>query len=369
MSGCPRPPLADPPVAHGLRGALLLSLGLLGSGALTGCAALTDNFVQKKVLPTLMADDDVELACMTGAATAPMLAVIGPVGNHPTKAGVLTQLSAGMCAEFRAWDAELLRLQANYEGRSTASQDHLEVERRAHVDAARRYYASWRSLEAAFGEIGGECPTLRANDEAVYLLGLSAGVLSVLHDRAGGNEIDVPLDIPAKVGRGAACLDDDAWWGVPGALQAAVAISIPGGVTAGSDPFAALELQALKGERAKVRLARSFQIQTLSSQGKEEELGRALAAHATALGTPADPAWRLLDRYGGLLIRHESDKRWMQETGARTPQGSFGSLPGAVTQTLDLLEMPDLFGPLPIEEVAPAPTGAPSTTPHPESGK
>ena len=167
------------------------------------------------------------------------------------------------------------------------------------------------------------------------LLGLSSGVLAVLHDQAGGMELGVPLDVPRRVARLAPCLPNEAWWGVPRALQAAVWATIPGAAPDGEDPLAVLAQSAALGEVAGVRLARAFQVQTLATIGDDAALKAAIAAHAAALATPPDPRFRMLARFATLLIRHESDKRWVRAAGHRTPGARFGTFPEAAAPEED----------------------------------
>jgi hypothetical protein len=260
---------------------------------------------------------------------------------------VLTLVSSGMCGDLRAWEAELARHQVPWvysgEAIAVAAEDLAERERRTHATAARRYLAAWQALERAYGPVGqtrnnGEllCPELNpsesSNDGLTFGLGLSAGVLAVLHDRSSGGEANVPMDMPRKVERATQCLSDDKLWSMPSALQAAVWATVPGAAPEGKDAFAQLEAAASAGEATGLRLARAFQVQALSTAGREEELRTAIAAAAAAFAITSgpgaqDPSWALLDGYARRLILHESDKRWVAEKGHRTPAGAFGTFP------------------------------------------
>ena len=340
---------------------LVRPLALSLATATAGCVSIVDKSTATSVAPIVMASNDVGLGCASGEATAAVLSTVGKPakGKTPHQAQVLTLMSAGMCVEPLAWDAELDRGVALGRGEGARVTDLLEEERRHHATAALRYYAAWNELTAAWSPAPGEgCPKLssKKNEDLLYVLGLSSGVLAVLHDQAAGGEVGVPLDVPRAVARAATCLDNDAWWGVPNALQAAVWASIPGAAPEGEDPLAVLADSAAKGDAANLRLARAFQVQTLATLGKDDELRAAIAAHAEALTTPADPRFRMLDRYAHLLIRHESDKIWVAEAGHRTPGDHYGRFPDSgadLNQNDDLLD--ELFGPA-------EPTDTPPTT-------
>ena len=315
----------------------LLRAALIAS-ATTGCVAVIDKSTATSVAPVVMASNDIGLGCASGEATAAVLSSFGKPakGKTPHQAQVLTLLSAGMCVEPLAWDAELQRGVALKNGEGARISDLLEVERRHHAVAAKRYYAAWLELSAAWSPEPGEgCPRLnqKQNEELIYLLGLSSGVLSVLHDQAAGGEVGVPLDVPRAVARAATCLDDDTWWGVPRALQAAVWATIPGAAPEGIDPKVVLAESAAKGDAARVRLSRAFQVQSLATLGDEDALRVAISAHATSIESPADAHYGLLDRYAHLLIRHESDKLWVAEAGHRTPGDHYGRFPAPPPDT------------------------------------
>lgn len=332
----------------------------------TGCniARIVDKQTMTTMAPQVMANPDVGLGCATGAAMAPVLSALGKDGNRPDKSLVLTYMSAAMCAEPLAWDTELRRMQAVRELRGGAVTDLLEVERRHHSIAASRYLAAWTHLERAYGPLGEACPVLdnRKNDHLLFLLGLSSGLLAVVHDQAGGTQVGVPLDISRKVERAAGCLDNQTWWGVPRAMQAAVWASVPGAAPEGKDPIATLAESAAIGDAAGVFLARAFQAQTLATVGKLDDLAAAVTAHSESTSKPGvSKDYRLLNSYAGQLIRHESDKVWMGAAGHRTPSAQYGTFPpkpGAADEPDgfdDLLDSLIPLDPAPASDAPPPP--------------
>jgi hypothetical protein len=300
-----------------------------------GCSlnAMTGNMMAdysvKHVAPYVFETGDVDMACKMGVAMGPFLLSFGRVTTPPDRAGIATMLSAGMCAEADAREAELDQLRALKSGRAGEAQDARVREHRAHEVAAARYQQAYLRFVRVFGEPGGECRTIAKEDELLYLLGLTGGLLSVFHDRAAGGALSVPMDIPRKVASGATCLDDARFWGVPKALQAAVWASVPGTAPAGAaDPFVVLRESARLGQEKGLRLAGAFRTQIAATAGKTDELRSAIREHAAAVrGKPALEAYRTLDRYATMLVEHESDKLWTQATGHRTPVGSFGTFP------------------------------------------
>ncbi|MBI5482763.1 MAG: hypothetical protein HY906_28165 [Deltaproteobacteria bacterium] len=313
--------------------AYLLAPALVGG--LGGCSlnAMTGNMMAdysvKHVVPYVFETGDVDMACKLGVSMGPFLLSFGRVTTPPDRSGIVTMLSAGMCAEADAREAELDQLRALKTGRAAEAQDARVREHRAHEAAAARYQVAFQRFVRVFGEPGGGCRPIAKEDELLYLLGLTGGLLSVFHDRAAGGALGVPMDIPRKVAAGAACLDDGKFWGVPRALQAAVWASVPGSAPAGSpDPFVVLQQSARAGQEKGLRLAGAFLAQIAANAGKSDTLRTGIREHAAAVrNKPALEAYRTLDRYATMLVEHESDKLWTQATGHRTPVGSFGTFP------------------------------------------
>ena len=322
----------------------LLSPSVLFLVSLSGCqgflysqtGGVMGAYAVDHMVPYVMASDDVDMACETGVSMGAFLMSFERVSDPPTRAALVTWMSAGMCAEGAAWEAELDQLRALSEGRAAEAQDARIREKRLHARAARRFLAAFQSLEAAFGPVGGACPSLRTEDEHLYLLGLSSGLLAVVHDRAAEGVAGVPMEIPLAIARAAGCLPEDRWWGAPKALRAALWTSVPGSAPEGVDPWAILEAAAREGEEAGVRLSRAFQVVALAGAGKEEALRHAIAAHAASLDErPPDPRWRLLDRFATLMIRHQSDRIWTNARGHRTPLGALGTFPDREDEAVD----------------------------------
>lgn len=316
--------------------ALLLLLPGCKSMIYKSTGDVMSSYATDHILPAEMASDDADMACETGVSFAAFLMSFGRVTRPPHRAGVVTYLSAGTCAEEDAWEAELRQMRALREKRSDEAQDARIVEKRAHQLAARRFGRAFELLQAEFGEVGNGCPKLEKEDELLYLLGLSSGLLAVMHDRAADGTAGVDTSIPPAVARGASCLDAKKWYGVPLALQAAIWASVPGAAPADRDPWAALAEAAHTGDETGVRLARAFQVQAAAAVGRNDLLREAITAHGKSLREKqAAKDLRMLDRLGTLMVEHESDKIWTDETGHRTPVGALGTFHQAGTPHVD----------------------------------
>lgn len=295
------------------------------------------------VLPAIMETGDVGVGCASGEALGSMIAAYGSYSPKAHRASVMTHLSAGMCMDAKVWEAELAGRRALRNGDAEGARDAKAIEQRFHVVAAERYLAAHMALLEAYGvpEPGEECPTKKLKkpeDQLTYLLGLSAGVLAVLHDGGAEGRVGVPLSIPAGVVRGAACVDNDTWWGAPKAMQAAIWALMPNAPGA-EDPWATFADSFAKGQAAGVRLPGAFWVQTAASIGRTDIVREGIRAHAAAIKVDGDPTWRMLDVYGTRIVRQESDKIWTGLAGYRTPFGELGTFPDDVVE--DSVELSD----------------------------
>lgn len=310
--------------------AAAMAAAALPLGAGCSVASLTGDvmsaYTVEHLSPYILAHRDLGMACETGVSMGNYLLSFERVTDAPNKAAVSTLLSAGMCAEEVAWQQELRGLRALFQANAAESRDARVAEKRAHAVAAKRYHRAFLAMAAAYREPGGECPQLDEEDQLLWMLGILAGVQSVQHDRASGGLADVPMDVPAKASRGAACLPNESWWGVPDALQAAVWLTVPGSGPQGAKPWekldSAVELGAAKG----VRLASALYVQAAVTVGDEPRLKSAIARFANGPhASESGQKYQMLDAAAERQLLAASDRMWTQAAGHRTPVGSFGS--------------------------------------------
>ncbi len=346
-------------------------LGVTVAWALSGCLpALVDHFVAGRLIDRAAANGDVDEACRMGAALTDAILAAGSGARSPDRALILSESTAAMCDEAAAWEAELAALQAETTlpasdpARIAAIKDARIRGARHHRRAAARYYRAYQHLEAVWGSPDAtNCPRLRGNDAFIYLLGLYAATEAVLHDKAGGGDVGVPLDLLPRVARATTCLDAEAWWEVPRALQAAAWASIPGSAPKGVDPWTQLREAAEAGADSGVRLGWALHALIADNAGREQDVRRCIRAHAASVRkVPPNPKWALLDGYARRVTLHESDLIWMMARGHRTP--AFGRLPeddtagpGPVLEE-DLFEEDGSPGEVPSRREVPAEPGA-----------
>lgn len=294
-----------------------------------------DSSTLTQVSPEVLAISDVGMACAMGETTVPLMTAMGD--EKLRRSIAFSLISAAMCSEIRVWDAELDRRQAVYLAGmssepatwSAVATDAAARETRAHLEAAQRNLWVWEALEAEYGTVGEECPELAEEEQVLYLMGLASGSLAVLHDGAADHALDINQGVARQVERGAACLDSGSLWGVPGAIRASVWIAVPGAGPEDVDPWVQLEASAMLGDSQGVWLSRALHAQAAGAAGNNDALTAAFTAHKLAMEGGGSADHGLLNDYSHRIIRHESDRIWMSETGHRTESGRFGTQPGA----------------------------------------
>lgn len=306
----------------------LLLAGCMGTFQSTTGDVMSD-YSERHLIPWVLANGDTGIACETGVSMVSFLVSFERVTDPPYGAAIPTLLSAAVCAQEQAYEADLASRRAIRRADVPAAKDARILEKRHNVVAARRYLAAWQALVAKFGEPGESCPEFESRyDELIYTLGLVSVVQALQHDMAAESRVGVPLDAPAKAARGTDCLNNERWWGVPQALRAVIWTSIPGTAPEGADPWDELAQAAAIGEKAGVRLAHAFQAQAAVGTGKEDVLKQTIAAHAKSLdATPPAKQWATVDRFGTLQVLNLSDRLWTDAEGHRTPFGGLGSFP------------------------------------------
>jgi len=335
--------------------------------ALSGCMGtlqsqtgdVMSDYSPRHLIPWVLASGDTGMACETGVSMASFLISFERVTDPPYGAAVPTLLSAGVCAQELAYEADLASRRAIRRADVPAAKDARILEKRFNVVAARRYLSAWQATVDMFGEPGDGCPEFETRyDELVYTLGMVSVVQALQHDMAAESRVGVPLDAPAKAARATACLNNDRWWGVPQALRAVIWLSIPGTAPDGADPWYELQQAAAIGEKAGVRLAHAFQAQAAVGSGREDVLRQTIQAHAKSLdATPSNKEWATVDAFGTLQVQNLSDRLWTDAEGHRTPFGGLGTFPASPDED----DGDDLLDGL--EPEAPAPPAAASTPP------
>lgn len=300
-------------------------LGCVLSLALSGCTATVNRFTVDRVVRGALITPDVGQVCALGTSLSHVLVAAAEEKYPPHLAMVVAETAAGICAQADAWEFELERLRAPPTA-VAAITDARERERRAHALAASRFWRAWKHAEAEYGLLGEACPRLAADDEVVWLFAHLAGFLAVMHDKSSAGTQDVPLDVVAKVGRGARCIDSARWWHVPEALAAAAWVTIPGLAPKQVDAWAELERTAARGDAVGVRVARAIEALLAGNADRRDILDAAIRAHAQSLKTtPAAAGAELFDEYARLVTLHQSDVWWTTAKQHRTLK--FGELP------------------------------------------
>lgn len=331
-----------------------LALVILMSCLITsGCSTLYKpagntliGYAKDNGLPYLMTTDDPLMACALSSGLGPLFLSFETVTTPPDQLAVIFYTLTGMCAEVQAWEEELRFFRALHQKNTAEAQDARIAYKRLMDLAAQRELIGYQKSTQLFGEMGGECPDFADDAEQfTYLIGLLNGLQAVFSDVKAGGRTQVPMNVAAKAARGANCVDNHKWWGLPQTIQSAVWITLPSLQPEGTKPYQNLNDAVEIGLQAGLRTAQLIALQIYAGQGKIEQVKRLIRAHADArLNTPADPSVKLLDEMASLQILAISDAMWSEATGKRTPAGKLGTFwddpaPKQQQETLDIDEL------------------------------
>ncbi len=315
----------------GLNGILL---GVLLPMLLSSCSLVYKStgdvlvgFAEDEAIPYALASNDVDLGCAISKAFVPFVLSFSRVTAPPNKLANMMYLFAGNCAEVKAWEEELRYLRAVYAKNVLEAQDARIAQKRYLNQAAKRQLLGYENLVQAMGEPGGECPRFDAlNTEFYWLIGLLNGLQATLNDLASESTANVPLDIASKVGRGATCLDNKKWWGVPKAIQAAIWVTIPTNKPENVDPLMELEHAIQTGMQEGINITPVIAAQVHMGLGNVDQVKSIIRRHKEAKAhVPDKPEFRLLNEFSALQLQAISDRLWTEATGKRTPISGLGT--------------------------------------------
>ena len=313
---------------------------LLVIALLSGCSVIRNHMYRtsgsvmqglskEHTTPYLLQQKDLGMSCAMSEATTPMMMSFGRVTDDPNQLGVMMNLSAAGCSIERAREQDLAYHRLMRDRDTDTARDARYNAQRDYREATLRYYRSWQNLNAHYGDIGNQqCPTSKLEtemDQFMYLSGLIAGLQAMNTQVRSGEQLGVPNNIGSRVARAADCLDDDRWWGVPGAMKAAVHAMFPSAAPEGAQPFEELEVASRKGEEAGVRVANVFHAVAAQNAEDRQRVRDVIRRHAEAIENrePAED-WVMIDETATQQIRAISDVLWTKATGHRTPTGRLG---------------------------------------------
>ncbi|MBW0146968.1 hypothetical protein [Marinobacter arenosus] len=335
-------------------------LMLTAVAVLAGCSAnpiytttgvVLSNYSEGEATPYVMQMSDPEMACSLGEGIDPLLYSFSRVTDAPDSTGSLLMLLAGNCMEYRAWEAELAYLRADFEGNVPAAKDAREEAKRLNAKTAERRLRAFNRAMAAYEFDPAaeplECPFLfTEQDELTFLLGLLTGMQAIVNDANSGAMAGIPRNIAPQAERAATCLDNEKWGGLPNSIRALVWLLLPDTRPALSpDPWRVLDNSSELGVKVGMRASMALEAVAAETFGRPDVLADTIAEFVDA--EERIDVWedyRLVDHVAAGVIRFSSDKHWTANYGYRTPQSFFGKMsPERNTENVETMSLDDLL--------------------------
>ena len=302
-------------------------------------------FIEDHAVPYVLKTDDVGMGCVMAEALTLVIPSVAQINASPHKLAVIFGFLSGSCSEFKARDEELRYIRATHAKNVTEAQDARIAQKRYLNLAARRQLKGYRNLELAYAEIpGNDCPDFDSwSEEFYWLVGLMDGLQAVLNDLASEGSANVPLDISLKVGRGAGCLDNEKWWGIPNAIQAAIWVSFPSYKPEGIEPLTMLDESVHIGLQKGMRIVQVIAAKIHIGLGNSKQVKEIIRDNVeTRSSISANPDFLFLDQIATIQLQAISDRMWTEATGKRTPNGGLGVFwddPDNTVDTVDILDI------------------------------
>ena len=331
---------------------LALGVGSWGCSIHQMTGDTMSDYTRTHLIPYLLEKGTLENACELGVSMGPFVNSFERVTDAPHHAAVPTLVSSATCSQERAWQSELRYLRAIGRAQISEAKDARIAAQQWHGKAAYDLKRAYERTVALFGDGQNSCPNLETQeDQMIWLLGMVAGVQATQHDGAAANSVGVSLDIPVKAMRAMRCVDNQKWWGMPGALRAAVWIIVPGSNRDVKDesgkvvePYAALEASIKIAEQSEIKSAFAIAAMVFENVGRTQELRKTVARYAKASkDIRVNSTLRMLEMTARRQLMAISDRIWTNEVGHRTPLGKLGEFPQSASaeepsQDDDMLE-------------------------------
>ncbi len=303
------------------------------------------NFIENQATPYLLNAEDVQMGCVMSEAFSLVLPSLSEVNVSPYRLAVLFDFLAGSCAEFKAAEEELRYLRAERSKNILEAQDARILQKRYLNLAARRQLKGYYNLEQIFAtKLGEECPLFNSEIEELYwLVGLMNGLQAVLNDLVSEGSANVPLDISHKVGRGANCLENEKWWGLPNAIQASLwanSLSMP---PRNQDPLVILDKAVQTGLSQGVRVGQVIKAKIFIGLGDDTQVKEIIRENVSARKQFPSPKYAFLDRVATAKLLAISDYLWTEATGKRTPMGRMGTFWDDSAEEMDFVDLSDVL--------------------------
>lgn len=334
-----------------IAGAAILLAGCSANPIYSTTGVVLANYSEDEATPYVMQMSDPQMACALGEGVDPLLYSFKRVTDAPNSTGSLLMLLAGNCMEYRAWDAELRYLRADFRGDVPGAKDAREESKRLYAKTAERRYKSFQRAMAAYEFDPSaeplECPFLfNDQDELTFLLGLLTGMQAIVNDANSGALAGVPRNIAPQAERAAACIDDEKWGGLPNAIRALVWLLLPDTRPELSpDPWQVLDHSAELGIEKGFRASLALKAVAAETFGRPDKLKEAIAQFADAEATiKVWEDYRLVDEVARGVIQFSSDKYWTKHYGYRTPRSFFGKMsPERQMEDVETMDLDDLL--------------------------
>ncbi len=302
-------------------------------------------FIEDQATPYFLNARDVDMGCTMSEAFSLLLPSLNEINVSPHRLSVLFDFLAGSCAEFRAAEEELRYLRAERSRNVLEAQDARILQKRYLNLAAMRQLQGYYHLEKIFSlDPGAQCPDFQSEMEQLYwLVGLMNGLQAVLNDLVSEGVADVPLDISHKVGRGAGCLDNEKWWGMPDAIRASLWVNSLGMTSQEIDPLVLLDSAVQTGLQQGMRVTQVIQAKIYIGLGNHAQVKSIIRENVKHRNSFPTPAYVFLDHLATAKLLTISDYLWTEATGKRTPMGRMGQFWDDPAQDVEIVDLSDVL--------------------------
>ncbi|MFT4908821.1 MAG: hypothetical protein ACI978_002920 [Oleispira sp.] len=320
---------------------------------MTGCShnpisyttgIVVEGIVENDIYPYVIAQGDTDIACNLGRSFEFFLDSVNEMTDLKNGYLAMMPLLSSVCSEYHAREAELRSIRALRKGDIEGAKDARQLQKQWLTKTAQRRSKSFdlgiqiydfKSTHSSY-----ECPDFdEERDEITFLLSLTMGALAIKNDAESGMAAGVSRSIASTILKGANCVDNERWGGVPQALQATLWILLPNKKPSDikKNNWEILEYASRSSITVGFHLGSALHVAAAEIAGNRTELYKALTLYKETAGDEAfnKGSYTLVDTISIGIIHDISNVLWTSEVGSRTPFGQLGNLPPTITEAKD----------------------------------
>lgn len=294
--------------------ALFGAFSLVGSGCSVlykPLASTINAYSEDIAISDFLRTNDVDMMCRSGDALGSLVDSFAQTGVSPDKVALTLYLLSAFCENERAHYLHMESLLAAQAGNGVVAQSYMALSQRSLASVSRRQYTSYELAMSAYPVTQKQpCPDFATEqDELLFMLGNLQGLEALINDGKSGGLASVPKSTANAIFANMQCVNNEAWWGTPQAVRAALTVFLPEldrELAKRSDEV--LNESVALGRKLNTPLAETVALGAWVAQSKPEQIQQLLQEHYEyRRNADYNPRWMAVALISNRHLDHHAD--------------------------------------------------------------